>query len=87
MVEWVYAESQYQDAAKAEFASVADGWLVAYAKVNRHTVVTHEEYRPESKRRIPIPNVCQEFDVEYVNLFDMLRDLKAKFIASPKRRR
>jgi hypothetical protein len=87
MVKWAYAEKQFTDAAKAEFASVADGWLVAYAAENGLIVVTHEEFNPEVKRRIPIPNVCEEFEVEYVNTFEMLRSLGARFIQSTKRSR
>lgn len=87
MVNWVYGESQFTDAAKAEFASVADGWLVAYAAKNGLIVVTHEDYRPDAKRRVPIPNVCEEFDVDYVNTFEMLRTLGVRFIQSTKRRR
>jgi len=34
MVEWVQNEPQFTAEAKAEFANVADGWLVAYAKSN-----------------------------------------------------
>ncbi|MBV6340209.1 DUF4411 family protein [Candidatus Magnetobacterium casense] len=29
---WVQAQSQFTQAAKADFANVADGWLIAYAK-------------------------------------------------------
>lgn len=85
MVKWAYDSSQFTDAAKAEFASVADGWLVAYAKVNKLIVVTHEEYAPEIKKSVKIPNVCVEFDIEYVNVFEMLRDLGAKFRSSTKK--
>jgi len=87
MVNWVYSEAQYTAPAKAEFASVADGWLIAYASVNGLTVVTHEEFNPEIKKKVPIPNVCEEFDVEYLYTFDMLRECNVKFIQSTKRRR
>ncbi|MEX1097394.1 MAG: DUF4411 family protein [Planctomycetales bacterium] len=86
MVNWVQNERQFNDEAKAEFASVADGWVVAYAKANGLVVVSHEEYAAEAKRRVPIPNVCLEFGVEYCNTFDMLRDLKVQFILRKKRR-
>lgn len=86
MVNWVYSEDQFTDAAKTEFASVADGWLMAYASVNDQIVVTHEEYAPEVKRKVPIPNVCVEFDIEYVNTFEMLHALGEKFVRSTKRR-
>ncbi len=86
MVNWVYSEDQFTDAAKTEFASVADGWLMAYASVNDQIVVTHEEYAPEVKRKVPIPNVCVEFEIEYVNTFEMLHALGEKFVRSTKRR-
>lgn len=85
MVSWVYAEPQFTNAARTEFASVADGWLVAFAKVTNSVVVTHEEYAPDVKRKVPIPNVCIEFDVPYTNLFEMLNELGEKFVRSTKR--
>lgn len=72
---WIQGSSQFSNAAKAEFARGADGWLVAYAMVNGYIVVTHEQYAPDARNRIPIPNVCREFGVAYVNTFQMLRDL------------
>ncbi|MEM6363922.1 MAG: DUF4411 family protein [Planctomycetota bacterium] len=87
MVGWVYSEPQFSIAARMEFASVADGWLVAFAKVNDRVVVTHEEYAPGVKRKVPIPNICVEFDVPYVNVFEMLNELGEKFIRSTKRRK
>jgi len=87
MLNWVYTQDQFTDAAKAEFASVADGWVIAYAAVNGLLVVTHEEFAPDAKRKVPMPNVCLEFNVEYVNLFDMLRELKVSFVRSTKHRR
>lgn len=85
MVQWVFSEPQFMQAAKTEFASSADGWVLAYAHANKMTVVTHEEYAPEVKRKVPMPNVCIEFDIPYVNSFAMLRDLNVKFIRSTKR--
>ena len=85
MLTWVYSEPQFINAARTEFASVADGWLVAFAKVNACSVVTHEEYAPDVRRKVPIPNVCVEFDVPYVNLFEMLHEVGEKFIRSTKR--
>jgi hypothetical protein len=69
---------------KTEFASVADGWLLAYAHANRMTVVTHEEFAPQAKRKVPMPNVCLEFGINYVNTFQMLANLNVKFIRSTK---
>ncbi|MFM7164647.1 MAG: DUF4411 family protein [Planctomycetaceae bacterium] len=86
MVNWVYSQPQFTDAARTEFASVADGWVIAYAAVNGLIVVTHEQFAPEAKRKVPMPNVCVEFDVEYVDTFSMLRELGETFIRSTKRR-
>jgi predicted nucleic acid-binding protein len=77
IIDWANNQSQYYDYAKSEFASVADSWLVAYAKAYNYVVVTHESYHPDSKRRIYIPNACHAFGVPYINTFDMLRKLKA----------
>lgn len=80
ILQWVMAQGQFNPEAKTEFASAADGWLIAYAKAKNLTVVTHEVYAPEARRKIPIPNVCKAFDVVYVDTFTMLRDLGVKFI-------
>jgi len=70
MVRWAQAEVQFRSEAKTEFAQVADGWLCAYAKANaQHVVVTHEEISPQAQRRVPLPNVCQQFRVDYIDRF------------------
>ena len=85
MVRWVQAEAQFRLEAKTEFAQVADGWLCAYAKANvQHVVVTHEELSPQAQRRVPLPNVCQQFGVDYIDPFSMLKDLKVRFRWSAK---
>ena len=81
MMFWVNAQAHYTAAAKAGFAHAgnADGWLVAYAKVNGLVVVTHEVPSSGGKR-VKIPNVCDQFGVEFRDPFDMLEDLKGKLI-------
>src|SRR5262249_49725186 len=69
IVTWVNAQPQFIPGAKDEFASAADCWVIAYAKVNGLTVVTHEELAPDAKKTVPMPNVCLEFDVDYANTF------------------
>lgn len=78
LMAWVQAQSQFTDAAKTDFASGADGWLVAYAKVNGCVVVTQEVFDPVIKRKVPIPNMCQAWSVPYIDTFDMLRRLGIK---------
>ena len=80
MVSWVQTEAQFRVEAKAEFAQVADGWLCAYAKAHsQHVVVTHEELSPDAQKRVPLPNVCKQFGVDYADPFVMLKQLKAQF--------
>ena len=79
IIQWVQSSSQFHASAKAEFANDPDGWLVAYAKAHNLTITTQEVYIPGVKNKIPIPNLCREFNIECIDIFNMLRQLKAKF--------
>ena len=67
-------------AAKAEFAVAADGWLAAYAmantlsETNKVIVVTNEVLDPNARKRVPLPDLCVEFDIEYMNTYTLLRE-------------
>lgn len=80
IIDWVESSTQFTRAAKDEYARVADGWLIAFAHAHGYTIVTHEVHDPNIKRRVPIPNVCNRFDVPYINTFQMLRVLSVSFI-------
>jgi len=75
IMEWVNSQAQYKDAAKAKFASGADGWLVASSFVRNHTVVTLETPSPQSQKNVKIPDVCHNFGVLSVDTFTMMRQL------------
>jgi hypothetical protein len=62
-----------------EFVRGADPFLVAYALAHGDTVVSHEKPNPNQRNRIKIPDVCQEFHVPYISLFDLLRQTGARF--------
>lgn len=79
LMNWVQLQPQFKPEAKAEFASVADGWLIAYAMVYKLTLVTDEVLNPEIKKRVTIPNVCKAFGVNYLNTFEMLRCLGVRY--------
>ena len=79
IIDWLNNESQYTDQAKFEFANGADGWLVSYALVNRLKLVTEEVYDRNIRKRVPLPNVCRNFDVESLNTFTLLRQLDIQF--------
>lgn len=85
MSRWAFNHDRFTDAAKTQFASVADGWLVAYAAVNNLVVVTHEIYSADIRRSVKIPNVCVEFDIDYVDPFFMLRTLEERFVRHTER--
>lgn len=76
---WAQRNVQFRPDAREEFARVADGWVTAYAKTYDAILVTQEVHSAEVKKRVPIPNVCREFSVTYVNTFEMLRQLGARF--------
>ena len=79
MQAWVRRSGQFTQAASDEFARVADGWLAAYAKVHDMILVTHETLKPDAKRRVPLPNVCDEFEIDWKDTFDVLRELGVRF--------
>ena len=76
---WVQRHPRYFDHAKAKFATGADGWLVACARVQGATVVTNEQSAPESRKEIKLPDVCDRFGVRRDNTFAMLRALNVHF--------
>jgi hypothetical protein len=80
LVAWVQSGEQYKPEAKAEFAKVADGWLIACAQAEGLVLVTDEVYNAGVRKRVPIPNVCRQFQVQYVNTFEMLRELEICFV-------
>jgi hypothetical protein len=69
---------QYKLSAKEEFASLPDSWLCAYGLAYKDTIVTLEKYSAGIKNRIKIPNVCREFDIEYIDLLQFMRELSIR---------
>lgn len=75
----INSNMQYMQSAKDEFASIADSWLCAYALAYKATIVTLEVYQAAAKRRIKIPNVCNEFSIRYINMLKFMREIDMKF--------
>jgi hypothetical protein len=71
---------RFTAAAADEFLRVADYELVAYAHAHGHTVVTHERPNPLSKKRILIPDACDELEVPWMDPYTMLRESGARFV-------
>lgn len=76
---WVTRHTQFQDEAKAKFATGADGWLVAHAVTTEKIVVTNEQPRPEARSAIKLPDVCDAFSVKYEDTFSMLHNLGVQY--------
>jgi hypothetical protein len=83
IVTWVTEQHQFRDEAKAEFQKIADGWLTAYAREKAMVLVTQEVYNRDVRKKIPMPNICRQFNISYVNTFDMLRQLGVQFHWKP----
>jgi len=47
---------------------------VAFAKAYDNVLVTQEK-PSKTKAKVPIPNLCEQFNVPYVDTFQMLRRL------------
>lgn len=71
---YVTQNAHYKDSEKVRFLSKADPWIIAYAYVNNCVVVTHEILAPGSKK-VKIPDICNFLHVQYINVFEMLREL------------
>lgn len=61
------------------FLDGADPWIIAQAKVEGAVVVTHEKLVTDRSAKVKIPNICVLFEVKYVDTYEMLRELGARF--------
>jgi len=78
---WANNSSHFNQAAIDDFLAtdLADPWLIAYAKENNLTIVTHEISQPQRKNRIKIPEPCIHFGVKYLSPIEMFRELGESF--------
>lgn len=75
----------YKDTALNDWSSInsADPWLIATAKVNNYTIVSFETPNKglnasNPSRRPKIPDIANDFEVEVIDLFTMMRALGFK---------
>ena len=59
----------------------ADAWLAAYALSldEECCITTQEKSEPNRKSKIKIPEVCDEFNIQYKNIIEMFRELGERF--------
>ncbi|MGI8676169.1 MAG: DUF4411 family protein [Nocardioidaceae bacterium] len=72
---------QYRQQAIDEFLDSADFKLIAYAMASGATVVTREQPAPDSKKKIKIPDVCNDFGVAWSDPFSVYRTLGMRLVA------
>lgn len=83
IIQSIEDNQQYNKPAKEEFYKFenADPWLVAFAMSlpEKYVIVTQEVFNRDVKNKIPIPNLCESMNIEYLDTFQMLRYLNFKF--------
>ena len=77
-----YIQSRYKKKNEIDkFLSKADPWLIAAAMQCNGTVVTQEILvQGHTHNRIKIPNICKEFNVNCINIFELLRREKVTLV-------
>jgi predicted nuclease of predicted toxin-antitoxin system len=74
-----YINQNYPPHQAQLFLDRADPWVISLAKAANAIVVTHEARVGDNSSVVKIPNICQQFDVAYMNPYQMMRELRAKF--------
>lgn len=74
-----YVNANFPQPQAEAFLDGADPWVIAEAKVGSAIVVTHEVLVPPNSSKVKIPNICQQFQVDCRNVYQMLRELNARF--------
>lgn len=64
---------------RRRFLDRADPWVIAHALANDGTVVTHEQKNPATSSKVKIPNVCEQFDMRCIDVYQMLREQGASW--------
>ncbi|MEZ2721728.1 DUF4411 family protein [Paenalcaligenes hominis] len=72
-------QGHYNQQNRDDFLAGADPWIIAKAKVIGATVVSHESRITQQGKKVKVPNVCQQYGVECISTFELLRKLKARF--------
>jgi Domain of unknown function (DUF4411) len=68
-----YAETAFPPHRVSKFLEGADPWVIAQAWRDGTTVITQEGHVDASSRKPKIPNICEHFGVEYMNLYQLVR--------------
>lgn len=80
IVTYVMNHSRFSATEKGKFLAKADPWLVATAMSEHATVITQEKEVGTNSKKIKIPNICNHFEVPYLNIFELLRQENVKLV-------
>ncbi len=79
LMTWAEENPVFMTAAKQQFATVADAYLVAMAAAHNMAVVTFETSDSKCKKRVKIPDACKVVGVSCCSLNDMFHQLGVVF--------
>lgn len=72
---------KYSKEAVNKFSSGADYFLIALAYQESYIIVTHEsKSKTILKNQVKIPNLCEQLDIECIDIAEFLRREKVQFI-------
>ncbi|MCB0525931.1 MAG: DUF4411 family protein [Lewinellaceae bacterium] len=74
-----YVLTNYQQAEANFFLQGADPWVIAQAQATNAKVVTMEKLVGANSKKVKIPNICEHFGIEWLNTYQLLRELNARF--------
>ena len=67
-------EINYEQHNVSHLLDGADPWIIAHAKAYGGRVVTFEKRAPQS-RKPKIPDICDVFGVNSLNIYELLKEL------------
>ena len=73
IVTYIMQEKRFAEHHCYAFLEKADPWLIATAMTGDYTVVTHEKKDGPGSRKVKIPAICEEFEVPYLSIFELMR--------------
>lgn len=71
--------NNYNQREADKFLRKADPFVIAHALIGGGAVVTHESKVDQNSTKVKIPNICEQFNVECIDPYTMLRALNASF--------
>jgi len=74
-----YVIARYESQQAQSFLTGADPWVIAQSKIDSAVVVTQEALVGINSKKVKVPNICDEFDVHYLDTYGMMRTLGARF--------